>query len=56
MRHVPRETGRPYLYLLHFIYDTVYLAILFVAAPFLLFKMLTSRKHRAGLPERSGKR
>jgi len=54
VRHVPRETGRPYLYLLHILYDAVYLAILLIATPFLLFKMLTSRKHRAGLSERLG--
>jgi len=54
VRHVPRETGRPYLYLLHVVYDCVYLILLFVAAPFLIVKMMTSKKHRAGLSERLG--
>ncbi|MEN8150443.1 MAG: 3-deoxy-D-manno-octulosonic acid transferase [Planctomycetota bacterium] len=54
MKRVPKDTGRPYLYLLHFVYDSVYIAVLIVAAPFLLFKLFTSRKHRAGLPQRFG--
>ena len=49
MRYVPTETGRPYQYLLHLVYDGVYFGILLLILPFLLFKMFTSRKHRKEL-------
>ena len=55
MRYVPTETGRPYQYLLHLVYDGVYFGILLLILPFLLFKMFTSRKHRAGLSQRLGR-
>ena len=40
-------TSRPYLYFLQFVYDLVYLAILAVGSPYLVYKMITSPKHRA---------
>jgi len=47
--------NRSYLFLLMVVYDLVYLTILLVALPYLLFKIATSPKHRAGLVERLGR-
>ncbi len=43
-----------YIRLLQVLYDLVYLAVLVVLSPFLLYKVVTSPKHRAGLVQRLG--
>ncbi len=49
----PRKS-RAYIRLLQFVYNLVYLVILLLILPFLVFKLLTSPKHRAGLVQRMG--
>jgi len=46
--------NRAYIRLLQFVYNLVYLVILILISPFLIFKLFTSPKHRAGLVQRMG--
>ncbi len=47
-------SGRTHVRLLQCVYDLVYLLILTALSPYLLYKLLTSPKHRAGLVQRLG--
>jgi 3-deoxy-D-manno-octulosonic-acid transferase len=50
----PARKSRAYIGLLQFVYNLGYLVILILILPYLIFKLLTSPKHRAGLVQRMG--